>query len=254
MRNLMFLFFGILNFSFFISCGEENFDPYTNKDYDKAKGLLPVEIVQTTPNGSITTVLEYDLEDRITSIHTSSSIIGSDPVSQTITYNPNGTVNTVVSRYAGLSTTYTYEYIPSENEILEHQTMNGWPGPTRILDFDRKGNLTTITNPNGTTISFKYDGNRNLIEKDGAHYLYDNTKGFMSAIKTPHWLFYALDDDFITVGTYNLANNVTLDKDNNTYEYPEAGLNSSQYSTQVLINGGTGKIDIKYELGTQFEN
>lgn len=248
----MFLFFGALCFNFFISCGEENFDPFKDEGYDKRKGMLPTEITQVINNNingvpsTLHTEFEYDLKDRITSIKSST---GSSQLTHTITYNENnGTVNQLIVVTPTGTYTYSYEYT-DRYHILEHVALNGKEQKINTLTINAQSLLLKKEDPEEGITTYGYDLNGNVIRSGVKNYFYDTSKGSMSAVKTPYWLYFTLENTVLFF-PFNLVNNIDEDDQNSLYDYLE--FNEFNYPTRVNVNTGAETITITYKLSTLF--
>lgn len=255
MRNKTLLFFSFFSFFIFFSCGDENFEPYPNHEFDNHKGLLPSEYIKTeidknTGNKlTVTTSMQYDNLNRL--INIKSSISDSIINIHMITYNEsNGKVYTVTTENAGGSYLYSYEYT-EPGIILEHRSFktNPPPGYPEIEPYTRTltvsgDKLLKIEDPkDAQTHLFKYDKYGNLTQFDTTIYTYDILKGLMNNVKTPHWLFAAFEGNFPF--TYNLVNNITGDNKGTVYNYEYNKDLHPDYPTKIILNN-TEEIIINY--------
>jgi hypothetical protein len=249
MKNLVFLAVSFFCFCIYTSCGEENFEPYSYEGYDKSKGLLPYEFTHSyidedtgIPTTDITE-LKYDSKNRLTAVNVYSSS-KAIRVSQEITYNEStGEVNTVKINIPPLEEyLYTYEY-PEKNKILEHVIGNGIEGQTFTLLLTGSQRLSIKNDPDFGDTQFGFDVSGNLVKVGNDTRFYDTTRGIMSNVKTPHWLFYTLEGSLPF--SYNLGNNIVLDEEGTTYGYDD--FTYSQFPKKMIINGDE-EIIIKYRL------
>lgn len=245
MKNLLFLIITVFGFSLFYSCGEENFEPYDVNNYNSYNlKLLPSEITKSYKDpgtGSISTtqiILDYNSKNQLISIQ--ETLTGGYKKTYDITYNATDNVAEVSENSANSTvTTYTYEYVDAYT-IKEHISTTGAAAQTHTLTLNPKKQLTSKQGSDIGLITYSYDTMGDLISENSSSYPYDNTKGWMSSVKTPHWLFYSFGENF--PGTYNLINNVTQ-MGINAYNYVE--FNSAKYPVRVTINNNT-ELTIKY--------
>lgn len=246
MKNLLLIAITMFSFSLFFSCGEENFEPYEIDNSSQNLKLLPSEITKffTDPStGAISTssyiTLDYNSKNQLISIQ--ETLTGGYKNTYNIVYdeNTNNVTEVSVNSYKTGIAKYTYKYIDKEN-ILENVTISG-VNKTYTLTLNSKQQLISKNNPDTGTITYGYDAAGNLLTKNSDQNVYDKTKGWMSSVQTPNWLFNNFGEEF--PGTFNLINNIITDWDGNTYSYIE--FNPSKYPLKIIVNNNT-EINIKY--------
>jgi YD repeat-containing protein len=256
-------------FGFFISCGDEKFEPYVYRDDRSA--LLPSEITELDENEAPvrTWHLKYDILNRITSIRID-SVNGDGSMVNNITYHEGGNITTESIIFSG---TEVQSYFKQEcefpdnvkkDQVLEriynkNDTLLG----TYTLNLKNERLITVKDVTDDVVYAYEYDSQENLISEtygsDSPYILsYDSSIGMMSNIKTPQWLFlsgmWREKPIMPKVLEYSFGNSFSLleysnDSTQSVFEY-EYGVNPV-YPSKVLRDE-VPYLTIKYILGNIF--